>query len=57
MVNPRHLQIFSLYVLNHWPVEKVAESLAVSKQQVYTARTRVLPSFRKQVRRLKGRLL
>lgn len=55
-VNAKHLQIFDLYILKHWPVEKIAEKLAISRQQVYNARTRILPQFQKEVRRLKGRL-
>jgi RNA polymerase sigma-70 factor (ECF subfamily) len=56
-VSPKQLQIFDLYVLKHWPVAKVSKSLAISRQQVYNARTRILPLYQKQIRRLRGKLL
>ena len=34
-VNPKHLQIFDLYALRHWPAGKVARELGVTRIQVY----------------------
>jgi RNA polymerase sigma-70 factor (ECF subfamily) len=40
-VDPKHYQIFDLYVLKEWPVGKVAASLNVSRPQVYIIKHRL----------------
>jgi RNA polymerase sigma factor (sigma-70 family) len=40
-VNPRHYQIFDLYVIKNWPVEKVTRLLKVSDDQVYQVKSRL----------------
>ncbi len=34
-VKPKHLQIFDLYAVRHWPAGKVARELGVTRVQVY----------------------
>lgn len=41
IVRPKQYQIFDLYVLKQWPVQKVIAALGVSMGQVYLAKHRV----------------
>ncbi|TLD68898.1 sigma-70 family RNA polymerase sigma factor [Phragmitibacter flavus] len=52
MVSPRQFQIFSCYVLNNWPVERLKEELGVNAAQVYLAKHRVGRLLRKEAARL-----
>ncbi|MEW6302976.1 MAG: sigma-70 family RNA polymerase sigma factor [Verrucomicrobiota bacterium] len=56
-VNPRHYQIFDLYVLKKWPVGKVASTLGVNVAQVYLAKHRVASLLKRQVKLLEGKLV
>jgi RNA polymerase sigma factor (sigma-70 family) len=48
-VDPKHFQIFDLYVLKEWPVSKVREALGVSASQVYLAKHRVSRAIKKEI--------
>jgi hypothetical protein len=51
-VNPKHYQIFDLYALKNWPVEKVMAALEVTEDQVFQAKSRILKLLKKEVRSL-----
>jgi RNA polymerase sigma factor (sigma-70 family) len=51
-VNPKHYQIFDMYVIRQWPVEKVAQDLRVSEDVVYKAKSRITKLLRREVARL-----
>jgi len=51
-VSPKQFQIFELYVLREWPVQKVAATLGVSAAQVYLAKHRIGGMLKKEVKRL-----
>jgi RNA polymerase sigma factor (sigma-70 family) len=55
-VKPEQFQMFDLYVLQGWPVAKVAEALGVSRMQVYLARHRLGSRLRKDLERLSAQL-
>ena len=40
-VKPKHLQIFDLYAMRHWPADKVARELGVTRVQVYLVNHRL----------------
>jgi RNA polymerase sigma-70 factor (ECF subfamily) len=50
--NARHYQMFDLYAVKCWSVEKVAETLGVSTAQVRLAKHRVTALMRREVARL-----
>ncbi|MBI5384883.1 MAG: sigma-70 family RNA polymerase sigma factor [Verrucomicrobia bacterium] len=52
-VNPRHYQIFDLYVMKQKPVKEIRRFLGVSAMEVYLARHRVGKMVRREVARLK----
>ncbi len=54
-VKPKHLQIFDLYAMRHWPAGKVARELGVTRVQVYlvTHRPTTLRRARKFPRTLR----
>lgn len=52
MVSPRQFQIFSCYVIKHWPVERLKAELGVNAAQVYLAKHRVGRLLRKEAARL-----
>jgi len=54
-VKEEHYQIFDLYVLKHWPVRKVAQTLGVNIGQVYLAKHRVAALVKKEVRALEDK--
>ena len=56
-VDPKQYQIFDFYVNKNWPPERVAQTLAVSLNQVYLAKTRVTEAIRVEVERLKKEIL
>jgi RNA polymerase sigma factor (sigma-70 family) len=53
-VAPRQYQIFELYVLKQWPVERLTTTLAVSAAQVYLAKLRVGNRVKKELKRLEA---
>jgi len=55
-VNPKHYQVFDLYVLKQWSVGKVASALRVSEAQVYQVKTRLLKQLKTEVSRLESGL-
>jgi RNA polymerase sigma-70 factor (ECF subfamily) len=54
-VSPRALQIFQLHVQKEWPVEKVAQTLGVSRAEVYLAKHRVSAKLQKELAKLERR--
>lgn len=50
--NARHYQMFDLYAVKHWSVDKVAQSLGVSTAQVRLAKHRITVLMRREVTRL-----
>jgi RNA polymerase sigma-70 factor (ECF subfamily) len=50
--NARHYQMFDLYAVKHWSVDKVAQTLGVSTAQVRLAKHRITALMRREVARL-----
>ena len=55
-VNPKHFQIFELYVLKEWPVAKVAKALGVNLAQVHLARYRIGKLVKREIVYLRSKL-
>jgi RNA polymerase sigma-70 factor (ECF subfamily) len=55
-VKPRQYQIFDLYVLKEWPVEKVAQTLRVSTGQVYLAKFKLCRLLKKEIKTLETKI-
>jgi RNA polymerase sigma factor (sigma-70 family) len=53
-VSPKQFQMFELYVLREWPVNKVAATLGVNAGQVYLAKHRIARLLKKEIRRLES---
>ena len=53
-VKPKHYQIFDLYVIKQWPVEKVARTLDINVGQIYLAKHRVSALIRREVKKLES---
>src|ERR1041385_6919991 len=51
-VKEEHYQIFDLYVLKHWPVGKVAQTLGVNVAHVYLIKHRIGALIKKEIRAL-----
>lgn len=51
-VEPRTFQIYDLYASKEWPVARVAQSLGVSRAQVYVAKSRVGRQIKAELKRL-----
>jgi len=51
-VSPEQFQIFDLYAIEQWPVQKVARILGVSATSVYLAKHRISRLLRKEVKKL-----
>ncbi len=56
-VNAKDYQIFHFYVLKDWPVQEVVETLGVTSDQVYQAKSRLMPQLIKEVEYLEARML
>lgn len=56
-VKPKQYQVFDLYVLKEWPVERVAETLKVSTGQVYLTKFRICRLLKQEVKLLERKLL
>jgi RNA polymerase sigma factor (sigma-70 family) len=52
-VKEEHFQMFDLYAVRKWPVEKVAQTLGVSVGQVYLAKHRVAGLIKKEIHHLR----
>jgi RNA polymerase sigma-70 factor (ECF subfamily) len=48
-VEPVTYQAFQLYVLEEWPVKKVANYLSISEDSVYAAKSRIIERLRQRV--------
>jgi RNA polymerase sigma-70 factor (ECF subfamily) len=55
-VKPKHLQIFDLYAMRHWPAGKVARELGSTRVQVYLVNHRLTKMMKREVEYL-GRKL
>jgi RNA polymerase sigma-70 factor (ECF subfamily) len=55
-VKPKHVQIFDLYAMRHWPAAKVARHLGVSVVQVYLVNHRLTKLVRREVEYLETKL-
>jgi len=55
--SPTTITAFKLYVLEDWPVEKVCETLSISTNQVYLAKSRVTRRLRSELTELVGEVL
>lgn len=55
-VKPKHLQIFDLYAIRHWPAAKVARHLGISVVQVYLVNHRVTKLVKREVAYLEMKL-
>ena len=51
-VKPKQYQIFDLYVVKKWPVEKIATTLGVNVGQVYLAKHRIAALLKEEVKTL-----
>ncbi len=51
-VKASHYQLFDLYVIKQWPVQKVAEALGVTIGQVYLAKHRISGLLKKELKLL-----
>ena len=56
-VDLKQAQIYDLYVVKHWPVTKVARTLGVNVGQVYLAKHRFSKLLKKELQRLKEKIL
>ena len=54
-VDPAHYQLFDLYVLQEWPVSRVAHALQVNPGKVYIAKHRVGKLIKKELSYLHSR--
>ena len=48
-VKPKHLQVFDLYSMRHWPAGKVARELGVTRVQVYLVNHRLTKLMKREV--------
>jgi RNA polymerase sigma factor (sigma-70 family) len=48
-VKPKHLQIFDLYAMRHWPAGKVARELGITRVQVYLVNHRLTKLIKREV--------
>lgn len=55
-VNARHFQVFDLYVLQHWPVLRVAHELGVNPASVYLIGHRLTRRLKAEVAKLQQQL-
>jgi RNA polymerase sigma-70 factor (ECF subfamily) len=53
-VDPKHYQIFDLYVFKEWPVSKVSRTIGVSPARVYLVKHRIQRLIRKEIARLQS---
>src|SRR5438477_9807784 len=53
-VNARQYQIFDLYVIKEWTVQKVASTLGVNAGRVYLAKHRISALVKREIKNLEG---
>lgn len=51
-VKAQHYQVFDLYVVKQWPLEKITESLGVTSGQVYLIKHRISALLKEEVKAL-----
>jgi RNA polymerase sigma factor (sigma-70 family) len=51
-VSPKQYQIFDLYVVKKWPMERISSSLGVNVGQIYLAKHRIGNLLKKEIRHL-----
>lgn len=51
--NPKHFQLFDLYVRKGWSVLEVTQTMEVSVHQVYTAKSRIASMLKKEIEDLR----
>ena len=56
-ISAKQFQIFDLYGLKDWPVQKVAQSLNVSVAEVYVAKHRVAKQIKKAVEQMESEII
>jgi len=56
-VDDKQYQMFDLYVVKEWPVQKVANTLGVSTGRVYLAKHRVMALIRREIKHLERRVI
>jgi RNA polymerase sigma factor (sigma-70 family) len=54
-VREEQYQLFDLYVIRQWPVDRISQTLGVSATRVYLAKYRITRLLKKEVRRLEKR--
>lgn len=55
--SPESIEAFKLYALNEWPVERVCDTLGMSSNQVYLAKSRILKRLRSELTTMIGDIL
>ena len=55
-VNPKQYQIFDLYAVKKWPLQKVAATLGVRRGQVYLVKHRISLILAKEIKALENKL-
>jgi RNA polymerase sigma-70 factor (ECF subfamily) len=55
-VRPKQFQLFDLYAVKGWPLEKVTRTMKVTAMQVYLAKHRVAALLKKEVKRLERKM-
>ena len=55
-VNPKHFQMFDLYVIKKWPIRRVSQTLQVNVAQVYLAKSRISRLLKKQTKQVEAQL-
>jgi len=55
-VNPRHYQVFNLYILQQWPAPKVSRELGISPASVYLIGHRMTKQLKDEVAKLRRQL-
>ena len=56
-VSAKQYQIFDLYVIKKWPVQKVARTLGINIGRVYLAKHRVTGLLKKEIKKLEQALI
>ena len=51
-VNPKHYQIFDLYVVKRWPAHKVATTLGITSGKVFLVKHRMAALLKAEIKRL-----
>ena len=54
-VREEQYQLFDLYVIRQWPVDRITQTMGVSATRVYLAKYRITRRLKKEVRRLEAR--